>query len=181
MAPVAVALRGIGEMRLSRLLKHLMVPPWFARRAFPRSALQAIETAIASSEKHHCGELRFVVEAGLSFNDLFHDVSARQRAVEVFSRLRIWDTEQNSGVLIYVQLIDRRVEIVADRGISALVAQSEWDAVSRAMEDAFSKGAYEHGAVVAIESIGRLLAKHFPATETSADNPNELPDRPVLF
>ena len=84
-------------------------------------------------------------------------------------------------MLIYVQLIDRRVEIVADRGISARVAQSEWDAVSRTMEDAFRAGAYERGAVVAIESIGRLLATHFPATAVSGGNPNELPDHPVLL
>lgn len=168
-------------MQLSRLIKHLVAPPWLARRAFPGVALQAIENAVAAAEKRHCGELRFVVEAGLPLGDLLHDVSARQRAVEVFSRLRIWDTEQNSGVLIYVQLIDRRVEIVADRGISARVAQGDWDAVSRSMEAAFRERAYERGAVAAVESIGRLLAEHFPATLTSAENPNELPDRPVLL
>lgn len=168
-------------MQLLRLIKHLVAPPWLAHRAFTGVALQAIEDAVAAAEKRHCGELRFVVEAGLPLGDLLHDISARQRAVEVFSQLRIWDTEHNSGVLIYVQLIDRRVEIVADRGISARVDQGDWDAVSRSMEAAFREGAYERGAVAAIESIGRLLAAHFPATPTSAENPNELPDRPVLL
>lgn len=177
-APVAAALREDGDMQLSRLLKHLIAPPWLARRAFPRSALLAIELAVAAAERLHRGELRFAVEAGLPLHDLLHGVSARQRAIEVFSRLCIWDTEHNSGVLIYVQLIDRRVEIIADRGISAKVDQSEWDAVSRAMEAAFRAGAYERGAVTAIERIGHLIAVHFPAL---AGNPNELPDQPVLL
>ncbi len=168
-------------MRLSRLLKHLIAPHWLTHRAFPRVSRDAIEDAVAAAERHHRGELRFVVEAGLPLNDLLHNVSPRQRAIEVFSHLRVWDTEDNSGVLIYVQLIDRRVEIIADRGISARVAQVEWDAVSRGMEAAFRTGAYGRGAVTAIDSVGRLLAEHFPAAAGSAENPNELPDRPVLL
>jgi uncharacterized membrane protein len=179
--PAAAVLQENGDMQLTRLIKHLVAPPWLAHRAFSNTALQTIEDAVTAAEKHHCGELRFVAEAGLPLGDLLHSISARQRAVEIFSRLRIWDTEQNCGVLIYVQLIDRRVEIVADRGISARVAQNEWDAVSRNMEAAFREGAYESGAVAAIERIGSLLAAHFPVTMASAENPNELPDRPMLL
>ncbi len=154
------------------------MPQWLVRRAFPNASLQAIEAAIAVSENQHGSELRFVAEGGLSFAELWRDISPRHRALDVFSQLRVWDTEDNSGVLVYVQLVDRRVEIVADRGIAACVSQQEWDAICREMESAFARGAYSRGAIAAIDRIGRLLASHFPAP---AINANELPDRPVLL
>lgn len=173
-------------MKLTRIFKHLLAPQWLARRAFPQVTMLAIEAAVADAEQRHVGELRFVVEAGLPADELWHDRSARDRAVEVFSRLRVWDTEHNSGVLIYVQLIDRRVEIVADRGISAKVDQSAWDAICRGMELAFVGGAYSRGSLEAVQSIGKLLAMHFPAipgsdSGSAGTNVNELPDRPVLL
>lgn len=165
-------------MKLARILKHLIAPHWLARRAFPRTTLKAIRAAVSDSEQHHGGELRFVVETGLPFTDLWRGVSARGRAIEIFSRLRVWDTENNSGVLIYLQLIDRRVEIVADRGIAAKVSQDEWDAICRGMEAAFKSGAYRRGVLEAIDSVGRLLAIHDPARPGKR---NELPDRPVIL
>lgn len=165
-------------MKLARILKHLIAPHWLARRAFPKAALKEIEARISASEKHHGGELRFVIEAGLPVIDLWRSESPRTRAVEVFSRLRVWDTEHNSGVLIYLQLIDRRVEIVADRGIATKVAQQEWDAICRGMEAAFRSGAYRRGALEAVDSVGRLLALHDPAPAGKLD---ELPDRPVIL
>ena len=104
--------------------------------------------------------------------------TARQRAADLFARLGVWDTEENSGVLIYVQLVDRCVEILADRGIAAKVPQAEWGAICRAMETAFKAGNYRDGALAAIHRAGQLLAGHFPATER---NPNELPDRPLVI
>ena len=112
-------------MNAKRMLKHLFTPDWVALRAFPRATLNRIREAIGQSEKSHDGELRFAVEAGLDFLPLLRGIAPRQRAVDVFSMLRVWDTERNSGVLIYVQLVDRRIEIVADRGISAKVEQGE--------------------------------------------------------
>lgn len=171
-------------MNLTRSFKHLLFPPWVTRRAFPAATMRAIEAAVAKAEQRHVGELRFVVEAGLSISDLWHDVSARERAVEVFSHLRVWDTQYNSGVLIYVQMIDRRVEIVADRGISAKVGQSAWDAICRDLEQAFAIGAHARGSLEAVEGVGRLLARNFPALPDSgaaSANENELPDRPVLL
>lgn len=171
-------------MKLTRIVKHLLSPQWLARRAFPARAMQAIETAVANAEQRHVGELRFVVEAGLPIDELLHDVSTRDRAVDVFSRLRVWDTEHNSGVLVYVQLIDRRVEIVADRGISAKVEQSSWDAICRHMESAFRDGAYLRGALDAVEKVGQILATNFPAPSANGrnfNNENELPDRPLVL
>ena len=165
-------------MKLRRIVKHLFAPHWIIARAFPRRTLAAIETAIRASEKTHDGELRFAVEAGLHLWPLLRGLSARQRAHEVFSGLRVWDTEHNSGVLIYVQLVDRSIEIVADRGINAKVDQHEWDAICHRMEAAFREKRFEHGALKAIEEITALLARHFPPRGAK---PNELPDRPVVL
>jgi uncharacterized membrane protein len=165
-------------MNIALILKHLFTPQWIIARAFPRHTLAAIEDAIRASEKTHDGELRFAVEAGLHPLPLLRGLSARQRAHDVFSQLRVWDTAHNSGVLIYVQLVDRRIEIVADRGVNAKVQQHEWDAICRRMEDAFRQGRFEPGALQAIAEITALLVRHFPPCGA---NPDELPDQPVVL
>jgi uncharacterized membrane protein len=161
---------------VSRGLRHLVTPDWVARRAFPAQTLRAIEQAVKASERRHRGEIRFALEAGLSPAQL--RMSTRARAHQVFAQLGVWDTEENSGVLVYVQLIDRRIEIVADRGIARRVAQPEWDAVCQAMQQSFKRERYEAGAVEAIAAITEILARHFPATGA---NPNELPDKPAVL
>lgn len=165
-------------MEFSRRLRHLALPNWWAMRAFPPAALHAIERAIAVSETSHRGELRFVVEAGLPVQALWRGQSPRARAIELFSQLRVWDTQDNSGVLIYLQLIDRRVEIVADRGIDAKVGEAFWARVCRNMEATFHGGDFERGALEALATITAELALHFPA---SGGNPNELPDAPHVL
>ena len=164
-------------MRFGRLLRHLVVPDWWALRVFPKPLLQRIEAAVTASEHQHLGELRLVVEAGLPLHGLLHDQSPRARAVELFSQLRMWDTEHNSGVLIYLQLLDRRVEIVADRGIHARVGESFWNATCRGMEVAFREGRFEAGALDALNDITTALTMHFPA---HGDNPDELPNSPLI-
>ncbi len=165
-------------MNLIRLLKHLLLPAWFARRVFSRRDLAAISAAVTACEKSHRGELRFVVEGPLPISALWRGRSPRARAEELFSQLRIWDTAENSGILIYVQLVDRRVEILADRGIAARVPQAEWDAICRALEASFRRGEWRQGATQAVTHAGDLLANHFPASE---ENPNELPDQPLVL
>ena len=165
-------------MKLSRLFKHLLLPDWWVQRVFSRADLAAIGAAVTACEKSHLGELRFVVEGPLPVSALWHGLSPRARAIALFSTLRVWDTEENCGILIYVQLVDRKVEILADRGIAAKVAQAEWDAICRRMEAAFRMGDYRAGALAAIARAGQLLAEHFPV---DGENPNELPDRPLLL
>jgi hypothetical protein len=165
-------------MNLKRTFKHLFAPDWLVYRAFPRTALVRIEAAIKQSEAVHRGELRFAVEAGLDLLPVLRGLTPRQRALDVFSRLRAWDTEENSGVLIYVQLVDRDIEIAADRGISAKVGQAQWDAICHRMEDAFRERRFEAGALEGIAEITTLLTSHFPARR---ENPDELPDRPVVL
>jgi len=165
-------------MNFRRIFRHLFLPQWSIGLAFPKRVLQAIEQAIAASEKHHDAELRFAVEAGLPLAALLRGQTARGRAVEVFSQLRVWDTEHNSGVLVYVQLVDRKVEILTDRGINALVPQAEWNAICRRIEQRYREGAFEAGTLAAIEEISLRLARHFPPRQT---NPNELPNRPVVL
>lgn len=163
---------------MGRILKHLLYPQWRTRRAFPKGTLQAIEAAVEASEKLHDGELRFVVEGGLDLPQVLRGLSARQRAVEIFSRLRVWDTEHNSGVLIYVQLADRQVEILADRGIHRKVGDEPWQHICAAMEQAFRAGRFREGAVEGVQAVGRVLAEHFPARD---GNPDELANGPVLL
>lgn len=164
--------------RWARILRHLMTPDWVARRHFPPDVLDAIELAIVESEKLHRGEIRFAVETEIELGALLQGVTPRQRALEAFGHLGVWDTEENSGVLIFVQLVDRRVEIVADRGVAQFVSESELRAISAQMECAFASAEYASASSAAIKSIGSLLQQHFPAFPR---NPNELPDRPVLI
>ena len=161
-----------------RWVKHLFLDDLAVRRAFPRATLGAIGRSIAAQEQRHRGELRFVVEGGLPVLPLLSGRTTRERAIEVFSRLRIWDTEDNAGVLVYLLLADRRVEIVADRGIHARVGTAAWDAICGEMQTAFGAGRFEAGAILGIEAISDLLAAHFPPGEES---PNELPDAPVVL
>jgi uncharacterized membrane protein len=166
-------------MRITRFFKHIFCGPWRVRKAFPKRSLKAIETTITGSERSHLGELRFVVEHALDVGELWRDVTPRQRALEVFSRCRVWDTEQNSGVLIYLLLADRQVEIVADRGIHARVGDAVWSDICHGMETRFSGGEFERGVIEGIAAITALLHRHFPAKDT--ENPNEMADAPLML
>lgn len=175
----AVEHREIGKkMKIRRLGRHLLTTPWRMRRAFPQHTMRAIEAAIRGSETTHFGEIRFAVEAALDPMALLYDRSARERAVEVFSQLRVWDTERNNGVLIYLLLADRRVEIVADRGINRDVGQPGWDKICREMDLAFKQENFERGVVSGIHAIAEHLARYYPA---SSSNENELPDKPTIL
>lgn len=165
-------------MNLKRLLKHLALPSWLVRRAFAPAKMRAIEAAIAASERHHLGQVRFAVEETLELAALRHGKTARERALEVFSDLRVWDTEQNNGVLVYLLLADRDVEIVADRGIHRAVGAAAWEEICRSMEAALHAGQFEAGVVSGIEAIGALLAAHYPRHAPGA---NELPNAPVVL
>ena len=165
-------------MDLKRIMKHLVAPQWTVDRMFPAATMQAIDATIRDSERSHDSELRFAVEGGLNLWLLLHGRTPRARAIEIFSQLRVWDTEHNSGVLIYVQMVDRRIEIVADRGINAKVQQAQWDAIARRMEIEFRAQRYEAGVIEGLREITALLARHFPPTGA---NPNELPNAPVVL
>ncbi len=162
-----------------RILRHLFSGPWQVRQRFPKEAMHRIQAEITSSEHLHLGELRFAVEAGLHWHALLHRTTARARAIEVFSQLRIWDTEHNTGVLIYLLLADRNVEIIADRGIHAKVGEQIWSNICQAMEAHFRAGRFEQGVIEGIQAITAQLQLHFPADNDK--NPNELPDAPVVL
>ena len=164
-------------MKTQRILKHLLTTHGQVSRAFSRSALSAIEKAIKASETAHAGEIRFVVEGALDGMPLFKGQSPRDRAIELFAQLRVWDTEHNNGLLIYLLLADRAVEIVADRGIHAKVGADEWRKVCNQMETAFKQSNYEAGVLSGVQAVTQHLVRHFPAD----DRGNELPDRPVVL
>lgn len=165
-------------MGIKRIGRHLLLNRWRVRRAFPRQALTNIEKAINASEATHTGQIRFAVEGALDGVPLFKDQSARARSIDVFANLRVWDTENSNGVLIYLLLADRDVEIVADRGINEKVQQAEWEAICRLMETEFRAGNFEGGVLTGVAAVTRLLAKHFPASGAPR---NELPDKPVVM
>ncbi len=164
-------------VNIKRWILHTFMPPWRWRMAFPEATLKDIEMAIKQSERQHRGELRFAIENALAPTWVWRGLSARQRATEVFSNLRVWDTEENSGVLIYILLADREVHIVADRGIARQVPKAEWDAVAQAIQRAFRQDDFRRGSLEGIERITIMLATHFPP---GADNPNELSNKPVV-
>ena len=165
-------------MDLKRFWRHVSMSPMTVRRCFPPATLASIEREVAAQEKRHRGEIRLVVEAELTSGQLWRDLGARDRAREVFAQQGVWNTEENTGVLIYLLLAERRVEVVADRGITARVADAEWRAICRMMEAHFRERRFEEGAIAGIRAVSDQLATHFPAR---GENPNELPDRPVLI
>lgn len=165
--------------RLRRLLTNLF-GQWFAmRRRFPEALLEEMTAAIASGERTHLGEVRFAVESRLSPWMVLDGVDAAQRARQVFGQLQVWDTEHNTGVLLYVLLAEKRIEIVADRGIASRVAQAEWDDICAGMQGSYASGCWREGSLVGIAAVHVLLQRHFPSS--GSDNPDELPDRPMLL
>jgi uncharacterized membrane protein len=165
-------------MDLRRFARHVAITPWKARAAFSDAVLDAIQHEVAQQEKRHRGEVRFVVEAELTTAQLWANLASRPRAIEVFSMLQVWNTEENTGILIYVLLADHKVEIVADRGIQKKVAQEEWAAIVKMMEAHFRAGRFQEGAIAGVRAASGLIAQHFPADEHGA---NELPDRPLML
>jgi len=148
------------------------------RRRFPQGALDAIAEAIAAAERRTSGELRFVVETALDLPEVWAGVGARERAMQTFSDLHMWNTELRNGVLIYVLLADRDVELVADRGAAAVIPAPQWEGVCRTMEGHFRAGRFAEGAVAGVASVGDLLARHFPPRSGNRD---ELPNQPALL
>ena len=165
-------------MGIKRIGRHLLEHRWRVRRIFTPKVLADIEQAIKLTEATHSGQVRFVVEGALDGQPLFRDQSARDRALDIFAHLRIWDTAHNNGVLIYLLLADRKVEIVADRGIDARVGAAGWQKICKAMETDFKAGSFEAGAIRGIGAVSKQLATYFPKTGAG---PNELPDAPVVM
>ncbi len=165
-------------MEIGRFLRHVMMSPMKARRLFAEATLDAIQREIAALEKSHRGEVCFVVEAELETAQLWRDLSSRDRAREVFAAQGVWNTEENNGVLIYLLLADRKVEVVADRGVDSRVAPGEWQAICHGMETHFRDGRFEEGAIAGVRAVSEVLLRHFPA---GAEGRNELGDRPVLM
>ena len=165
-------------MNIKRIVRHLFATEGQVGRAFPRIVLKAIEKAIAASEGEHAGEIRFAVDAALDGRPLFKGQSSRDRALDVFSQLRVWDTQHNTGLLIYLLLADRTVEIVADRGIHDKVGTQEWEKICKSMETAFKQSNFEGGVIAGVQSVTQHLKAHFPV---NPHDRNELPDKPVIL
>jgi len=167
-------------MDWGRWFRHLFATRADLGRAFPPQALAAIEAAITATEQAHSGEVRFAIEASLEPGEVWGGRTPRDRALEVFAGLGVWDTEANNGVLVYVLLADHDMQIVADRGFNGRVAPEEWTAICDAMEVRFRAGDYAAGAVEGVRRVGEVVARHFPL-QPGSRNPDELPNRPTLL
>ena len=161
-----------------RWLRHLFAPS--ARRLFPEASLQRITAAIAASERRHTGEICFAVEAALPLQAVMAGVDARDRASDTFARLRVWDTEANNGVLLYLLLADHRIEIVADRAFSTLVSDAQWQGACRLVEERLRAGESEAAVLAGIEALSGILATHFPQHAGTVDH-DELPNTPHIL
>jgi uncharacterized membrane protein len=167
-------------MDWKRLFRHVFATRAELARLLPVEALQSIERAVSESELTHSGEIRFAIEVALDPAEIAAGKTPRQRALEVFAALGVWDTEANNGVLIFVLYADHDVEIVADRGYNGRVTTDEWAAVCDAMEVRFRAGQYEQGAVEGVREAGRLMARHYPPLPGGRDQ-DELPNRPAML
>jgi uncharacterized membrane protein len=165
--------------KIRRLFKHRWLDASDTQRAIPPELVERLKSRAAASERRHSGEVRICVEAGLPASYVWRGASARERAVALFGKLRIWDTEHNNGVLIYLLLAEHAIEIVADRGLNRHVGHDEWQAIVQRMGTAFHEGRFEDGLTQALSEVSALLVQHFPAGEGER-NDNELPDEPVL-
>jgi uncharacterized membrane protein len=165
-------------MNSMRMLRHLCATRAGTRRRFPKAVLDSVELSISSAESRSSGEIRFVIETALEIADLRAGLMPRDRAIQTFADLHVWNTELRNGVLIYVLVADRDVEIVADRGAAAVIPPADWEAVCHQMEEHFRAGRFAEGAIAGVEAVGGLLERHFP--RASADR-NELPNQPALL
>lgn len=165
--------------RIARILRHRWRDEADTRRAIPPQLLERLARQVAASEARHSGEIRIYVEAGLPLSYLWRGATARERAIAMFGKLGVWDTEQNNGVLIYLLLAEHAIEVVADRGMSRHVSPAQWQEIVRHMSAEFRAGRYAEGLAQAVDEVTALLVRHFPAAP-GAPNANELPDQPVL-
>jgi uncharacterized membrane protein YgcG len=165
--------------RLLRIFKHRWLDETDARRALDAAALSRLRARVQQGESRHRGEIRICVEAGLPLSYLWRDAAPRERAITLFGNLRVWDTEHNSGVLVYLLLAERAIEIVADRGLARHVPPEQWRSLTRNMSAAFKAGRFEDGLIEAVDAVDGLLNQHFPL-RPGERNPNELPDQPDL-
>ncbi len=166
--------------RLQRILRHRWLDESDARKAVPADLAERLQRRVAASEKRHSGEVRVCVEAGLPMSYLWRSAPARERAVMLFSKLRVWDTAHNNGVLIYLLLADHAIEIVADRGLNAVVTAGEWQAMVNNLSHALREQRYEDGLTQALEEVSAVLVRHFPVQEGQADS-DELPNQVIVL
>lgn len=164
--------------KLKRLFRHLFTTKRSGKHAFPEATLQAIQKVIAEGEKQHRAEVQLIVEPSMPLSEIWEGTTARERAIELFAIHGIWDTEENSGILIYIDLADHQVEIVTDRGIKHVTRDDEWQSICRTMTSGYAQGNYHDSTIKAVKLMNEILHEHLPDTENL---PNQLPNRPIIL
>ena len=164
--------------KMTRLMRHLMTTKATGRHTFPAHTLKAIQTAIAQGESQHRAEIRLIIEPALTLRDVLGGLAPRERARELFAHHRIWDTEENCGILIYINLADHKVEIIPDRTVDRALAPADWQAVCQTMTKGFARGDFHDSAIAALSQLNALLKTNFPANGAAL---NELSNRPLVI
>lgn len=164
--------------RITRLVRHRWAELCLNQHISPQ-VLDQLESLITASEQQHTGQLRICIEAGLPWSYIWRGATARERALSLFGKLRVWDTEDNNGALIYLLLADHAIEVVADRALHRLVSASEWQALLQGVQQDFRRNAYADGLTTVLERTSTLLVQRFPRGGPS-NAEDDLPNAPVV-
>ncbi len=164
--------------KFKRVLRHLLTTTAAGRRTFPRDSLEAIQNVIAEGELQHRAEVRLIIEPAMPLSAILDGMSPRDRASELFSTCRVWDTEENCGILVYINLADHDVEIVTDRTATRLLTEEEWQAVCNTMTNGFARGEYRNGTIAGLKQLHDMLGARFP---DEGSRVNQLSDRPLVL
>lgn len=172
-----------GPVHFLHALKRLAIHRWQegnVRKALPDDALARVSAQVTASEQFHTGQIRVCAEGALPWSYLHRGACARERALMLFSKLRVWDTEHNNGVLIYLLVPEHAIEIVADRGLARRVPADEWEVVVSNMAEQLRQGHFEEALGRAVEAVSAKQTQHFPRAASDSNQVNELPDEPFI-
>jgi uncharacterized membrane protein len=164
---------------LKRAWRHLTTTRVEGKRLFPPETLTTIQSMIAAGEATHRAEVRVIVEPSLTLNEVLSGMTSRQRASELFTLYRIWDTDENCGVLIYINLADHQVEIIADRGLTKRILPDDWQYICTTMTNGFAQDEYHDSVIAGLRQLNALLKRRFP--DASSTQFDQLSDLPILL
>lgn len=168
----------VNSPSFKRWWQHALYMPWRTERYFSSTDLDQLEQAVLFAEAGHPGEIVVVIEGSLPFNQAYY-LDTRARAVELFSTLKVWDTQYNSGMLLYVNICAQQVELLADRGIYQFVTSEHWQTICDQVLAEFKQEHYVQGVLTGIERIGQTLQSFY--TVKVQEMGNERANRPILI
>jgi uncharacterized membrane protein len=162
---------------LKRWFKHFFYIS-SAHRFFNKKDRLEIAQAVQQAEKGHVGEIQVVIEGHIPCSQAYHQ-NTRLRAQQLFAELGVWDTELNSGVLLYLNLCERKVEIVIDRGLKNATQAETWNEICQNIIVNLTQKQYLRAVTKGVDDIGQVLNQYY--VESDLHNQNELPNEPIIL